>query len=83
MISPILCLTGGDQKGLFDLDPLTYVFVQLAVNVCFSVFFLFFIFFTSSKCYRSRQITKLPDCLLHLFQNTLVHLYSGEYFTVQ
>lgn len=45
MIFPILCLTGGDQKGLFNLDPLTYVFVQLAVNVCFSVFFLFFIFF--------------------------------------
>lgn len=81
MISPILCFTGYNQKRLLDLDHLTDFFVHFAVNVYFGIFF----FLLLAKLYRCRhiQIPKLPGCLLHLFRNMLVSLYSGEHFTVQ
>lgn len=80
MISPILCFTDDNQKRLLDLDHLTdFVFILQLMYISLYFFLLL------AKLYRCRhtQLTKLPDCLLHLFRNMLVYLYSGEHFTVQ
>jgi len=50
------------------------------------MYILVYFFLTFSKIVSVQthtQITKLPDCLLHLFRNMLVYLCSRELFTVQ